>query len=75
MGRRLSMAGCLAALVAAASSAAIIDRIAVSVGNRVITETDVDREMRITAFLNNTLRRASARKKSARPRTAWWIRC
>ena len=31
----------------------IIDRIAVSVGNRVITETDLDREIRITALLNN----------------------
>ena len=32
--------------------AEIIDRIAVSVGNRVITESDLDREIRVTAFLN-----------------------
>jgi hypothetical protein len=43
-------AGCLAAGCLAAE---VIDRIAVSVGNRVITETDLDREIRITAFMNN----------------------
>ena len=32
--------------------AGIIDRIAVSVGNRVITASDLDREIRVTAFLN-----------------------
>jgi hypothetical protein len=52
MRRRFSIAICLAGL-AAAAGAAIIDRIAVSVGSRVITETDLDREIRITAFLNN----------------------
>jgi hypothetical protein len=36
-----------------AAQAEILDRIAVSVGNRVITETDLDREIRITAFLNS----------------------
>lgn len=43
-----------AALVAASScaGAGIIDRIAVSVGNRVITTSDLDREMRVTALLN-----------------------
>ncbi len=30
----------------------LIDRIAVSVGNRVITTSDLDREIRVTAFLN-----------------------
>ncbi|HEV2448447.1 MAG TPA: hypothetical protein VGS58_21085 [Candidatus Sulfopaludibacter sp.] len=35
-------------------SAGIIDRIAVSVGNRVITTSDLDREIRVTAFLNGT---------------------
>jgi hypothetical protein len=30
----------------------IIDRIAVSVGNRVVTASDVDREIRVTAFLD-----------------------
>jgi hypothetical protein len=41
-----------AALALLAARAEIIDRIAVSVGNRVITEADLDREIRITAFLN-----------------------
>jgi peptidyl-prolyl cis-trans isomerase SurA len=39
-------------LLAAVSWAEIIDRIAVSVGNQVITETDVIREIRVTAFLD-----------------------
>ena len=30
----------------------IVDRIAVAVGNRVITESDLDREIRVTAFLD-----------------------
>src|SRR5688572_2953071 len=34
--------------------AEIIDRIAVSVGNRVITANDIDREIRVTAFQNQT---------------------
>lgn len=42
---------CLA-LAATLASAAIIDRIAVSVGGRVITTSDLDREIRVTAFLN-----------------------
>ncbi|MGC9946648.1 MAG: hypothetical protein ABSF64_09805 [Bryobacteraceae bacterium] len=43
----------IAILLAGFLGAEIVDRIAVSVGNRVITETDLDREIRITAFLNN----------------------
>jgi hypothetical protein len=35
-----------------AAPAVIIDRIAVSVGNRVVTTLDVDREIRVTAFLD-----------------------
>jgi hypothetical protein len=35
-----------------AASTAIIDRIAVSVGKRAITASDIDREIRIAAFLN-----------------------
>ena len=31
---------------------AVIDRIAVSVGNRVVTTSDIDREIRVTAFQN-----------------------
>ncbi len=41
---------CVAPL--AAPAADIIDRIAVSVGNRVITASDLDREIRVTAFLS-----------------------
>jgi len=37
---------------AALGFAEIIDRIAVSVGDHVITATDLDREIRVTAFLN-----------------------
>jgi hypothetical protein len=51
--RRFSVATCLAGLVVGAACAGIVDRIAVSVGNRVITATDLDREIRITALLNN----------------------
>jgi len=36
-----------------AAEAEIIDRIAVSVGNRVITLSQVERQARLTAFLNN----------------------
>jgi hypothetical protein len=41
-------------LFLSSSTAEIIDRIAVSVGNRVITTSDIDREIRITSFLNGT---------------------
>jgi len=67
MRRRYAIAFWLSGLLVAAAGAAIIDRIAVSVGNRVITETDVDREIEITALLNKekpdfslTNKRASA---------------
>jgi hypothetical protein len=39
-------------LVGTGASADIIDRIAVSVGSRVITLSDLDREIRVTAFLD-----------------------
>jgi len=42
----------LLALAATLAPAAIIDRIAVSVGPRVITTSDVEREIRVAAFLN-----------------------
>ena len=45
----LALAATLAATLA---SGAIIDRIAVTVGNRVITSSDIEREIRVTAFLN-----------------------
>ena len=35
------------------SSGDIIDRIAISVGNQVITESQIDEEIRLTAFLNH----------------------
>jgi hypothetical protein len=41
-------------LLAAAFGAEIIDRIAVSVGNQAITASDVEREIRVSAFLNRT---------------------
>jgi hypothetical protein len=42
----------LLAIFALPGSATIIDRIAVSVGNRVISASDIDREIRVAAFLN-----------------------
>jgi hypothetical protein len=39
-------------LLATAASAAVIDRVAVVVGNAVITETEVLREVRLTEFMN-----------------------
>ncbi len=44
--------GILILLLAPLLHAEIIDRIAVSVGNRVITVSDLDREIRVTAFQN-----------------------
>ena len=47
------MAGlCLALAFSGYARGEIIDRIAVSVGNRVITASDLEREIRVTAFLN-----------------------
>jgi hypothetical protein len=45
--------------------AEIIDRIAVSVGSRVVTTADVDREIRVTAFVNNVAPDFSATNKRA----------
>lgn len=44
----------LVLLLAAASRAEIIDRIAVTVGNRVIAASDVALEIRLSAFMNQT---------------------
>jgi hypothetical protein len=58
----------LAVLLLAAfmGHAEIIDRIAVSVANQVITEQQVDEEVRVTAFQNQTeLNLSSAEKKKA----------
>jgi hypothetical protein len=55
--RRLPPAACLSAFWLLASGfwilpGEIIDRIAISVGNQVITESQIDEEIRLTAFLN-----------------------
>jgi len=51
--RRRSCRRCLFLLAfAALAHAEIIDRIAVSVGSHVITQSELDREIRVTAFLN-----------------------
>jgi len=65
--RRLTIRGWVGALllIALSASAAIIDRIAVSVGNRVITTSDLDREVRVTALLNGVKPDFSAKGKRA----------
>ncbi len=60
---RWIVAGALAALCW--GRADIIDRIAVSVGSRVITTSDLDREIRVTAFLNGVKPDFSAAGKRA----------
>jgi len=62
---QLSIRLLCAALLAAAGHAEIIDRIAVSVGNDVITTGDVEREIRVAAFLNGTKPDFSAATKRA----------
>jgi hypothetical protein len=55
--------------ICALAAGSVIDRIAVSVGNRVITASDVEREIRVTAFLNGTkpdLSAAARRTAAAR---------
>lgn len=67
-GRQFRLTAALS-LLACCASAEIIDRIAVSVGNSVITTSDVDREIRVTAFqsdvqpdLSPANRRATAQR-------------
>jgi len=50
----LRLLPCLALLLCALLHAEIIDRIAASVGNLVITASDLDRQIRVAAFLNRT---------------------
>lgn len=52
-------------LLAAAAllPAEVIDRMAISVGNQVITESQIDEELRVTAFLNNETADLSADEK------------
>ena len=52
-------------LLALSASAAIIDRIAVSVGNRVITASDLDRQIRVAAFLDGVPPQFTAARKHA----------
>jgi len=42
----------VAALIAVTAGAAVVDRVAVIVGNQVITESEVNDELRLTEFLN-----------------------
>ena len=51
--RQIRQAVLLGALCLALA-AEIIDRIAVSVGNQAITSSDIDREIRVTSFLNRS---------------------
>lgn len=57
----------LALLIPLAGSSAIIDRIAVIVGKGVVKDSDIDRDIRVTTFLNGEPLDlgANARKKSA----------
>jgi SurA N-terminal domain len=50
----LKLAYSIPLLLAACLDGEIIDRIAVSVGNQAITVSELDREIRVTAFLNRT---------------------
>jgi len=49
---RLAALALTATLAAMIASGDIIDRVAVTVGNRVIASSDIEREIRVTAFLN-----------------------
>jgi hypothetical protein len=49
--------------IALAAPAEIIDRIAVSAGNQVITTDQIDEEVRVTAFLNHTEPKLTADEK------------
>lgn len=62
--RRLC-SGATVLLLASVLPAEIVDRIAVSVGNRVITASDLDRQVRVSAFLNGAKPDLSATAKRA----------
>ena len=55
----------LIALAALAVQAEIIDRVAVSVGNNAIAASDLEREIRITSFLNGVAPDFSAKNRRA----------
>jgi hypothetical protein len=52
MVRAISCQLCAISFMLAAAFAVVVDRIAVTVGNQVITETEILREIALTAFLN-----------------------
>jgi peptidyl-prolyl cis-trans isomerase SurA len=56
---------CLFLILALPAYSDIIDRIAASVGTRVIAVSDIDREIRVTAFLNGVAPDYSAANKHA----------
>ena len=63
---RIRLIGALGIALAMAARGEIIDRIAASVGNRVITASDLDRELRVAAFQDGVKADFSpARKRAA----------
>jgi len=54
-------------LLSAMATAVIVDRIAVVVGNHIVKQSDIEREIRVTAFLNdeNADLSLTSRKKAA----------
>src|SRR5258708_38440022 len=66
---RIRLASIIFFLCVAPTAAEVMDRIAVAVGNRAIKESQIDREIRLTAFENGTaldLSAASKRKAADR---------
>ena len=66
---RIRLASIIFFLGVAPTTAEVMDRIAVAVGNRAIKESQIDREIRLTAFENGTpldLNAASKRKAADR---------
>jgi peptidyl-prolyl cis-trans isomerase SurA len=65
----MRLAGVLALIVSAAPSATILDRIAVVVNNQIVKDSDIDRDVRVTEFLNGvTLDLSAAARKEAASR-------
>ena len=66
MSSRLTLIVCLSV---AAARADVVDRIAVAVGNRAIKESQIDRDIRLTDFLNGApLDESAASKRKAADR-------
>ena len=61
----IRLIGALGMAMAMAARGEIIDRIAASVGNRVITASDLDRELRVAAFQDGVKADFSAARKRA----------